>query len=272
MKGATWYTLLSDPPGFEICGACYAAVAQSMGVAGHFVRKGSVAPESAVTCSFNPAVARFAVYVRLLDELAVTQDAAPLEEFVRVYAFMPMCSRDTRLENARWFGWNECAVCPECYHEFVRGTSLADAMAAESALVERPVMCEMYSPRMRQKILASDPPDPTPLLEYSLQRRAVWAATMPRSRQILSQIRLKIAQQNMAMSNSMFYKFSGNLWQNTLPLEQTYSTSATGAGLYNHMQIKGAEYAQQAAAISSEISGSPAFVADELERRWRAVE
>ncbi|KAI0873686.1 hypothetical protein GGS24DRAFT_490590 [Hypoxylon argillaceum] len=273
MQGAAWYTLRSDPAGFEICGACYASLVESTGVAHHFMRKAAPAagtPDSGgITCSFNPAVARFGAYMKNFQELVSTQDPGPLEAFVRVYAFMPTCRRDTHLENARWFGWNECTICPECYHEFVRGTALAEAMAPESVLVERGLMCEMYSPRMRQLILAQDPPDPKPLLEYSVQRRAVWAETMPRSRQILSNIRLKIAQQNMAMNNSLFYKFSGNLWQNTLP---TYTSSAMGSGHYNHMQIKGAEYGRQASAIGSEISGSPAFVADELERRWRAVE
>ncbi|KAJ3579229.1 hypothetical protein NPX13_g1334 [Xylaria arbuscula] len=76
----------------------------------------------------------------------------------------------------------------------------------------------------------------------------------------------------MALNNSMFYKYTGNTFYRTEPIERTYTGSAIGAGYYNHLQIKGAEYAAQAAAIGAEISGSPAHVADELERRWGAVE
>lgn len=159
MQGATWYTLRSDPAGFEICGACYASLVESTGVAHHFMRKAAPAagtPDSGgITCSFNPAVARFGAYMKNFQELVSTQDPGPLEAFVRVYAFMPTCRRDTHLENARWFGWNECTICPECYHEFVRGTALAEAMAPESVLVERGLMCEMYSPRMRQLVSTS---------------------------------------------------------------------------------------------------------------------
>ncbi|KAI0116456.1 hypothetical protein GGR51DRAFT_318100 [Nemania sp. FL0031] len=275
MQGATWYTLKSSPDGFEICKACYVTIAESMGVSHHFVPKAGVPANGSITCNFNPVIARFGLYMKHFLELVYTQDPTSLEKFIKVYAFMPPCRRDTGLENASWFGWNECTICPECYHEFIRGTALADAMAPQSVQVKGAVMCEMYSPRMRQLYLAAgatDPPDPKPLLEYSKQRRAVWAETMPRARQILSNIKIKMLQQDMAMNNSMFYTWSGNLFQNTLPLEQTYNNAAVGPGYYNHMQIKGAEYGRQATAIGSEITGSPAYVADELERRWRAVE
>ncbi|GAW14837.1 hypothetical protein ANO14919_042410 [Xylariales sp. No.14919] len=275
MQNATWYTLRSNPDGFEICQACYVTIAEPMGVGHHFTPKAGIAPESKITCSFNPGVARFPVYMNKLLEMVYKQDPAPLEEFVKVYALMPVCRRDRHVENARWFGWDECTICAECHHEFIRGTALADAMPHQGTLVGGGVMCEMYSPRMRQLYLAacaSDPADPTPLLEYSVQRRAVWGETMPRVRQIMSNIRLKIAQQNMAINNSSFYTYSGNLWQRTLPLEQTYSSAAIGSGHYNHMQIKGAEYGRLATAIGNDIRGSPAHVADELERRWRAVE
>ncbi|KAI1117637.1 hypothetical protein F5Y14DRAFT_356655 [Nemania sp. NC0429] len=275
MQNATWYTLKSDPSGFEICRSCHATMVESMGLSHHFMPKAGISPDRSIMCSFNPAVSRFQLYMQKWLEVMYTQDPAPLEEFIKVYAFMPTCRRDYRVENASWFGWNECLICPECHHEFIRGTALAPATGTQATRVQGAVMCEMYSPRMRNLYLtacASDPPDLKPLLEYSVQRRAVWTQTMPRARQIISDIRLKSAQQSMAISNSMFYSFSGNLWQNTLPLTQTTSFSATGSGLYNHMQIKGAEYGRQASAIGAEISGSPAFVADELERRWRAVE
>ncbi|KAI1294380.1 hypothetical protein F5Y03DRAFT_387656 [Xylaria venustula] len=275
MQNATWYTLNSDPNGFEICAACYVAIVVPMGVHQHFKHKDDVPPGSSITCNFNPAIARFPMYMNKLLEMVYKQDPAPLEAFIKEYAFMPECRRDRHVEKARWFGWNECTICVECHHEFIRGTALADAMPHQGTQVAGSVMCEMYSQRMRQLYLAacaSEPPDPHPLLEYSMQRRAVWGETMPRARQIMNDIQLKIARQNMAISNSIFYTFSGNLFHNTLPLEQTFSSAAIGSGHYNHMQIKGAEYGRQATAIGNDIRGSPAYVADELVRRWRAVE
>ncbi|TGJ77539.1 hypothetical protein E0Z10_g10729 [Xylaria hypoxylon] len=275
MQNATWYTLHSNPNGFEICQACYVTIAEPMGVGHHFMLKAGIDPGSSITCSFNPVLSRFAMYMNKLLEMVYKQDPTPLEEFIKVYAFMPICRRDNQVENTRWFGWNECTICPECHHEFIRGTALADAMPHQGIQAGGPIMCEMYSQRMRKLYLAacaSDPPDPKPLLEYSMQRRAVWAETMPRVKSIMRDINLKIAQQNMAISNSSFYTFSGNLWQNSLPLERTSGSAAIGYGYHNHMQIKGAEYGQQATAIGSEILGSPAHVADELESRWRAVE
>ncbi|KAI0865403.1 hypothetical protein F4860DRAFT_307685 [Xylaria cubensis] len=275
IQNATWYTLHSDPNGFEICRSCYTTIAESMGIGHHFKLKTGISPGSSIMCSFNTGIARFPVYMNKLLEMTYKQNPAPLEEFVVEYAFMPQCRRDTYIENSRWFGWKDCTICAECHHEFIRGTALADSMPNQGTHVKGAVMCEMYSPRMRQLYLAacsSDPPDPKPLLGYSVQRRAVWAQTMPRARQILSNIKIKMLQQSTAMNNSMFYTWSGGLWQNTLPLEQTYSSSTIGHGYYNHMQIKGVEYGRQATAIGNEIRGSPAHIADELERQWRLVE
>ncbi|KAI0508249.1 hypothetical protein F5B22DRAFT_638797 [Xylaria bambusicola] len=275
MQSPAWYTLLSNPPGFEICQGCMAAIVLPMGIEHHFTAKEGVSPESKITCSFNPGIARFSTYMTKLLELVYKQDPAPLESFVREYACLPMCARDRYVEKRHWYGWQQCTMCAECYHEFIRGTALADAMPSQGTYVEGGVMCEMYSERMRQLYLtacASNPADPTPLLEYSLQRRAVYAETMPRVRQIMSNMQIKVLQQRMALNNSFFYNSTGNTFYRTLPLETTYAGSAIGAGHHNHMHIKGAEYAAQAAAIGAEISGSPTYIADELERRWRAVE
>lgn len=155
MQNATWYTLKSNPNGFEICRSCYITMAESMGVGHHFMPKAEIPPDRSITCSFNPAIARFPLYMQKLLEMTYTQDPAPLEEFVRVYAFMPKCRRDYCIENASWFGWDECTICPECHHEFIRGTALAEATGTQGTQVQRAVMCEMYSPRMRE--LVSNP-------------------------------------------------------------------------------------------------------------------
>ncbi|KAI1359674.1 hypothetical protein F5Y08DRAFT_332148 [Xylaria arbuscula] len=259
MQSPAWYTLLSDPPNFEICGACMATIACSMGIEHHFTLKqgASVSADRKITCSFNPGVARFGMYMTKLLEMVFKQDPKPLKDFVKVYACLPTCSRDRYVEKRRWYGWKECTICAECHHEFIQGTALVSAMPHQGTFVEGGVMCEMYSGRMRQLYLAacaSEPADATPLLEYSLD------------------LQIKISQQNMALNNSIFYKYTGNTFYRTEPIERTYAGSAIGAGYYNHLQIKGAEYAAQAAAIGAEINGSPAHVADELERRWRAVE
>jgi len=285
MQSATWFTLHSSPAGFAICRTCYATIAEPMGVGKYFMLKPRAPPGSAITCSFNPAIPRFPLYMSKLLEMVYKQDPAALEEFIKVYAFMPACRGANPVENARWYGWSECFICLECHYEFVRGTSLADAMPHRGVLVEGGVMCEMYSPRMRNLYLAacaSDPPDPTPLLEYSLQRRAVFVETVLRARPIVSDIMLNLEKQQQkmdaAMNNGMpLYTFAGhnnnnNPWQNnsnnSLPLEQMYGNSSIGYDYNrNHMQqVKGTD------AIGNEIRGSPAHVASQLEAQWRAVE
>ncbi|KAI0425801.1 hypothetical protein F5Y09DRAFT_320735 [Xylaria sp. FL1042] len=69
MQNATWYTLNSNPNGFEICSACYVTIVVPMGVYQHFKLKEDVPPGASITCSFNPAIARNYGYMGKLLEM-----------------------------------------------------------------------------------------------------------------------------------------------------------------------------------------------------------
>ncbi|KAI0390568.1 hypothetical protein F5Y17DRAFT_52512 [Xylariaceae sp. FL0594] len=271
MQNATWFTLHSNPPGFAVCRTCYATIAEPMGIAKHFMLKPGVLPGggASFTCSFNPGIPRFSSYMTNLLELVYKQDPSALDKFVRTYAFIPVCQRDKYVENARWYGWSECFICPECHVDFVRGTSLEDAMPHRGIVVTGSAMCEMYSPRMRNLYLAacaSDPPDPTPLLKYSLQRRSVFSETMPRARQIVNEIKLMSGdvdkEEDMANVGAIFHDFWGPSSSNN---NLTSWQSLQYGGYPNN--VKNAP-----GGIEAGIHGTPAHLAAQLEARWRAVE
>ncbi|KAI0157416.1 hypothetical protein GGR57DRAFT_501034 [Xylariaceae sp. FL1272] len=276
IQNGTWYTLHSNPSNFEICRSCFVTIVEPFGVGHHFMLKPGTALENALLCSFNLGVARFSSYMKKFLEMVYKLDPAPLLEFIEVYATMPVCRGAKRVENVCWYGWDECTICPECHHEFIRGTKLASTMPHQGIQVKAGIMCCMYSPRMRKLYMeacASEPPDPTPLLKFSVQRRAIWAETVPRLREIRNKQALQMGRQTRLLQDAMFYTWSGNLMQNSLPLEQTWGNTALGAGLYNHMQIKGAESSQQASIAGSQLAESASHLsAAELEARWAEVE
>ncbi|KAI1259969.1 hypothetical protein F5Y18DRAFT_407795 [Xylariaceae sp. FL1019] len=276
MTGATWFTLNSDPANFDVCKACYMTIIEPMGIGKHFKPKPTYPAGTRVICNFNPTISRFGTYMFKTLEMVYRQDPQPLLEFVRTYASMPMCKRDKRVPNRRWYGWNECMICPECYHEFARHTALAPSMPHQGTFESAPIMCELYSPRMRKIYSAScatDPPDARLFLQESLRRRSIWVETMPRVREILENEEMKMLQWQGTANNGMSYTSMGNMYADTVgPGLYTYGHAGVGYGFENSLQVQGAEYSKQAAAMQSGMGGVTLLEAERLERRWRAVE
>lgn len=272
---AKWYTLRSNPSGFGVCGACYATTVATYGATDLFVPKTDVAPDTTVICSFNPAMPRSGHYTSRFLLMMLTRDPGPLERFANEYAYIPLCRGAKQLANARWFGWNQCRICPECYHQFVRGTALAEAVALQGVQVEGYAMCEMYSARMRGLYLAAcaaEPPDPTPLLEASVQRRAVWSETMPRVERFIRDQNLMLGRQRMLQNQSSFYLHVGRVHEASMQSGLRYNVAGLGSGFSNQLEITGAEYGRQAARVGSQIATGGWEEIKMLERMWNAVE
>ncbi|KAH7367098.1 hypothetical protein B0T11DRAFT_274685 [Plectosphaerella cucumerina] len=277
-KGATWYTLRdSDPRDFFVCGLCHAAIVEPMGMGGFFTAKPGVPPDAAPRCCLNPRFPRFMSYLQKLLDGYFAQSTAALSAFASDYASLPLCRRDTLLQDAAWYGWPECTICPECHHEFIRGTALADAMPYQGGRWETSTMCKMYSPRMRALYLEAcraNPPDATEMLAYSEHRTGVYVRTVMVVKQILQQQRMAIYQQQRLNGQSLFYTSLGNTQANLLGSDgRTYGAAGVGYGFQNEFQLDGARYGKQAMEVGASVrSGSAAIQIEELERQWKMVE
>lgn len=178
IEDGVWYSLPSDPQDFAICSGCYVAIAEPLNVSQFFVRKREEQPSGVKwRCSFSLGHPRIAQYIPRLLELYFTHDPTSLHEYASVYASIPPCPRDEDAKNKNWYGWMDCTVCRECYQDFARRGPLAVKMDLNNTLLETSTMCGMYSPRMRtlyKECSDASPPDHTPLLTFSVQRRLVW--------------------------------------------------------------------------------------------------
>ncbi|KAI0602035.1 hypothetical protein F4775DRAFT_296738 [Biscogniauxia sp. FL1348] len=275
IAGGTWYTLPSDPAEFGICGACHAGIIEPLGVSRFFVRKRFPPdhdPNTALLCSLSPAHPRAPRYLPLLLEAYYTR-AAPraLAAYAADYAAVPLCPRDTPVAGRRWYGWDECAVCPECYVSFARGAGgLAAHMTLRDAARAGETMCELYSARMRglyTECGASSPPDPQPLLEHAAHRRAVWAETVVPIRAMLREQRAALERQRFLNVMSSHYTAVGGMRQ----VAYGYGAPGVGYGFANMEMLQGAAYGNEARAATAGVGGAVATV-QILERRWRAVE
>ncbi|KAI1276985.1 hypothetical protein F5Y07DRAFT_118965 [Xylaria sp. FL0933] len=238
-----WYTLPSNARGFGVCGACYIAILEPLGVARFWVRKTDVLAGAKVLCCFNISHPRLFRFVPRLLEMYFTLDPKALDEYASVYAAIPLCPRDEEKPDRRWYGWEDCTICPECYLDFARHGSLEKMMELRDTTVAESRMCEMYSPRMRKLYTGcgdTSPPDPHPLLEYSTQRRRVHAETVRKIRAILARERMALQQQK---------------FPNTMNA------------------LQGATNAQQGMEVALGIgTGNESITVQQLEQRWRAVE
>lgn len=197
---AEWWTLPGNPDGFQVCGACYSVICESLEVAHIFARK-LEAPARTTNpppCCFNVAHPRLRNYMPRLLELYFTNNPAALINYAEIYASIAPCARDEEVVGGSWYGWDDCHICPECYLEFAKHHELAEHMPLNNTWKGPAAMCEMWSPRMRQQFVVCSrrfPPDVGELLHTSRHRREVHDQTVPQMKRILRQQNPALSQQ-----------------------------------------------------------------------------
>ncbi|KAJ1325463.1 hypothetical protein MN608_08656 [Microdochium nivale] len=243
-----------QPADFRVCGACRVGIFDVLQLSDVLESVTETASDaSPLLCSLNPYHSRSASHLALIYEAFLTRSASSLSLYAEDYASILPCPRDNpevmkqqsqQQESARkWYGWYDCTICPECYHDFVvRGghASLTSGMELHNQPLQdsnindnddgeftnnnAAAMCELYSPRMRNLFASCarvSPPDPTALLHFSsAQRRVVYMETVPRIVDILSMITTGLDSKNHNSNNR----------QHTAAVP--FSRSSRGGGLH----------------------------------------
>lgn len=249
IRDGRWFTFPSHPEGFAVCAGCVASVVEPLGLAASLVPRCSSSSGAPTVCSLNPASPRFAAYAARLLEGFYVADAGALEAYALEFASLPPCPRDEDFRGGRWYGWQGCAVCPSCYHEFARGTALAAGMTLRGEVVkDASLMCEMYSPRMRGLYTeACARGDVKGLLAAAAARRKVFAETVP-------VIRETVLEAQMRRGGAAAVDGPG---------------VGLGIGFANLLEVQPGQGGSVASVLGS---GTTSLVVAELERRWREVE
>lgn len=245
MNNATWFTLASDPKDFAICGGCFFGMIAPWSATHLFKPKPDTDKNTTLLCSFNPHAPRYEKYMSKAAEAFYTQDLDVLENYIKTHSGLPVCRKDTDFKDRNWFGWEECTICPECYHDVVRGTAFADRMPLHDAPISASRACELYSPKMRALYAeACQTGNPTTLLATSLERRAIHSQTVPLLRRIFIQAGFELVRQ---------------LTLSTTPGDQ--------------LEVRGPLFAGQAEGVDVVLqAGGQWETVKALEARWRAVE
>ncbi|KAL3305240.1 integral membrane protein [Colletotrichum asianum] len=186
----TWYTLASGnaPEDFRICPACHAAWVSPLKLDRFYEVARGVDPTKPFVCSLHPSNPRWTEHIHRWQEALETGVWSRYSNWVRMFADVPPCAGDGKITNGKWYGWDDCTICPECWMTFCKDAHPAASslpMDYHKQIVPDTRMCCIYSPRMRQKwVEACEVGNAGRLVEFSRTRIQMYIQTVVEIRRL----------------------------------------------------------------------------------------
>ncbi|KAL4882190.1 hypothetical protein BJY04DRAFT_217511 [Aspergillus karnatakaensis] len=264
---------------FDICQSCYVGLIQPYGLSHFFHRL----PPSNTTaepraCDLNPAHPRFASYAYKLDEALITATFSVFANYVSRTSTLTPCPGINLVKGRQWYGLPECRICPSCYEDVIRNTSLSHHFPdrpetlSTSRLGEPGVNCDMFSARMRGKYRsACENNDFSTFLQFASYRATIYAQTVPEMRRLVQQAKLDLNMQRMHNTTSSFYNSmdGASAWQYNHNVR--YTGAGVGGSFATPWGVTGAQEGNAAWGYMQGIQGMSARVR-QLEGLWKTVE
>jgi hypothetical protein len=133
---------------FNICQGCFIGFIQTRGL-DHFFRLSDRDASVAYLCDFCATSPRFLQYIGKFTEMLDRGVFSYFSDFVTTFAGVPACPKIQNPGNTRWWGYLEAQFCQECYLDFVALTPFANLLTMNGEFIEKKIICQMWSPRMR---------------------------------------------------------------------------------------------------------------------------
>ncbi|KAI0022463.1 hypothetical protein F4780DRAFT_733027 [Xylariomycetidae sp. FL0641] len=272
-KGNPSYTIDDDRVNFNVCQACYAGVIAPFEL-GEFFVLAEQAEEEDTQCDLNTASPRFCLLARGIAHATNVGDFGIFRDYVRRLSTCPPCPRAQATSNETWYFIEDCAVCPECYEATVRGTVLAQSHRVVRLRIRFPVLCSVYSERMRREwARACSTGEISLFLEAARHRQQTYFRTVPAAEEIRRDKRQRMS---VALDRGVMSAMHE-------AVDQHARTIGIGDGLLHgnndlgwHRTWQGAESTRLTQVMQEEIGRvlSPEDWAtiSRLEREWAAVE
>jgi hypothetical protein len=272
IKDGTWYTLIHDPEGFDICHACYTGFIHIIGM-GTYFKPRRYASGTVKACSFNTSTKRFRNYMLKLNEAIETYRFKIFTDYVHKFSHLPVCPGIDSVDHARWYGTFDYLFCPECYESLAKGTAVASRFTEVNSLLQPAYICSGYSPRM-QKLWAEAVAknDDREFGKIATHRVHIWMKTIAECRNIMAMMRMRMEQKNTLAMASIMVGGAGNIEAAASGgSRHDYGNSAVGYGFQNFAGVEGAMYGRQANSVAVVDGGEFARVG-QLEALWKEVE
>ncbi|KAG8672348.1 hypothetical protein FPOAC1_005614 [Fusarium poae] len=253
--GGNWWTIAGGCPDFDVCEACYKGALQTSNLE-RFFEPAKRDPTATITCNFCPSSPRWGTFITKFAEALDKGIFSYYSDYVRKWAGVRTCPGIKNRDKSKWWGHPEALACEDCWLNFVADTPLGDTVPVKGVYDERPLICQLWSPRMRNMWLAACAAGPPGSSEsqkaldefraFGTKRVQVYNATVPHIEMIQSMMMMKRMQamqqgqlslmyQGMNGMSSIMGTTDGNLHGNSSIGYYETENGVTAANMMNNM-------------------------------------
>ncbi|KAG9496215.1 hypothetical protein J7337_012797 [Fusarium musae] len=149
-----WWTVAGGCDDFDVCEACYKGVVETSGLE-KFFEPAQRDQTVDIVCNFCPGSPRWGSFITKFAEALDKGVFSHYSDYVRKWAGVPTCPGIKNRGKSKWWGHPEALACQDCWLNFVADTPLGDSVPVKGVYDERTLICQLWSPRMRNMWLAA---------------------------------------------------------------------------------------------------------------------
>ncbi|CAG7566143.1 unnamed protein product [Fusarium equiseti] len=253
--GGNWWTVAGGCPDFDVCEACYKGILETSNLT-RFFEPAQRDPAATIVCNFCPSSPRWGMFINKFAEAMDKGVFSFYTDYVKKWAGVPTCPGIRNKGKSKWWGHPEALACEDCWLNFVADTPLGPSVPVKGVYDERTLICQLWSPRMRNMWLAACAAGPpgSPESEKALddfrafgtKRVQVYNATIPhiemieqmmmmKRMQAMQQGQLSLMYQGMNSTSSIMGTTDGNLHGNSSVGYYETEHGVTAANMMNNM-------------------------------------
>ncbi|KAF4969041.1 hypothetical protein FSARC_3695 [Fusarium sarcochroum] len=250
-----WWTVAGGCPDVSVCEACYKGILETSGLEKFFEPAQRDATID-IVCTFCPASPRWGTFITKFAEALDKGVFGYYTDYVKKWAGVPTCPGIKDKAKSKWWGYPEALACQDCYLNFVADTSLGQSVPVVGIYDERSLICQLWSPRMRNMWIAAcaagppgSPESQMALDEFRVfgsRRVQVYNATIPhiemiemammmKRQQAMQQGQLSLMYQGMNGTASLMGTTDGNWHGNSSIGYYETEHGVTAANMMNNM-------------------------------------
>ncbi|KAI6752368.1 hypothetical protein HG530_013737 [Fusarium avenaceum] len=211
----TWWTVSGGCPDFNVCEACYKGIVETSNLE-RFFESAQRDQTIDIVCNFCPKSPRWGTFITKFAEALDKGVFSYYTDYVKKWAGVPTCPGIKNREKSKWWGYPEALACQDCWLSFVADTPLGESVPVKGVYDERTLICQLWSPRMRNMWLSAcgagppGSPESQKALDdfraFGTRRVQVYNATVPHVEMILQMMNMKTMQAMQQGQLSLMYQ------------------------------------------------------------------
>ncbi|KAF4450815.1 hypothetical protein F53441_6147 [Fusarium austroafricanum] len=210
-----WWTVAGGNPDFDVCEACYKGIVETSNLE-KFFEPAQRDPTVDIVCNFCPGSPRWGEFITKFAEALDKGVFSYYSDYVKKWAGVQPCPGIKNRAKSKWWGHPEALACESCWMNFVTDTPLGESVPVKGVYDERTLICQLWSPRMRNMWLAAcaagppGSPESQKALDefraFGTRRVQVYNATVPHIEMIQQMMLMKNMQAMQQGQLSLMYQ------------------------------------------------------------------